>query len=432
MKHLTIRMITDSPLAIRSDHAPWGAAGIRYIPGTTFIGGLAALYRLFYQDNAEMDMFAPLFLSEQVLYSNLYPAIFDDPGLQNRNIPVYPIPKTAQSCKRHKGFRFPNNEKNDGHGVRDTLIDWALFKLTGSNEHLQKHIQPLEILQRGKDCHCGEAMDHFNGYYRCSDIPPYRMIEARVGSYIRLQTHTGIHRESGTVQEGILYNRQIFEEGMQFWGQASFPDDEQLVTRFEAFIQEIGPTGMLRLGTGRTRGMGKVTLAVERAKEEQISFDSFSRRLTAFNNVLHKRAREFGLHTLPYDYFFALTLHSPLILCDDLLRYQSTIDTDILTDILQKLFDCTTPKLERIYYAASLQRVTGWQELWGTPRTREFAIESGSVFLFACPSPPDQTLLKALFALEEHGMGKRRAEGFGRVCVSDQFHQQIRQEAEAL
>ncbi|HWS84702.1 MAG TPA: hypothetical protein VN207_10640, partial [Ktedonobacteraceae bacterium] len=102
------------------------------------------------------------------------------------------------------------------------------------------------------------------------------------------------------------------------------------------------------------------------------------------------------------------------------------------TDTLQELLDCTIPKLECIYYAASLRRVTGWQELWGTPRTREFAIESGSVFLFACSSPPDQTLLKALFALEEHGMGKRRAEGFGRVCVSDQFHQQIHQEAEVL
>jgi len=426
-------MTTDSPLAIRSDHASGGAAGIKYIPGTTFLGGLAALYRLFYQDNtAEMDMFVPLFLNEQVLYPNLYPAIFDDPGLQNRNIPVYPIPKTAQSCKRHKGFRFPDNGRNDGHGVRDSLIDWALFKLTSSNKDLQRSIQALKILQHSKDCHCKEAMDHFDGYYRRGDIQPYRMIEAQVGSYIRLQTHTGIHRESGTVQEGILYNRQIFEEGMQFWGQVSFPDDEQLVTHFKAFIREIGPTGMLRLGTGRTRGMGKVTLAVEQAKEEQVSFNAFTQRLTAFNNALHERAREFGLDTLPYDYFFALTLHSPLILCDVLLRYQSSIDTVILTDTLQELLDCTIPKLKRIYYAASIRRVTGWQELWGTPRTREFAIESGSVFLFACPSLPDQTLLKALFALEEHGMGKRRAEGFGRVCVSDQFHQQIHQEAEVL
>src|SRR5262249_48240715 len=157
-----IRMTTDSPLAIRSDHADGGAAGTRYIPGTTFVGGLAALYRLFYHETAEMDEFAPLFLSEQVLYPNLYPAIFDDPGLQDRNIPVYPLPKTAQSCKRHSGFRFPDNKDNDGHGVRDTLIDWALFKLASSSVQ-------LKILKRGQDCHCEEAMDHIEGYYRRND-----------------------------------------------------------------------------------------------------------------------------------------------------------------------------------------------------------------------------------------------------------------------
>lgn len=426
MKYLSIRMSTDSPLAIRSDHTAWGAAGIRYIPGTTFVGGLASLYRLLYHEKAEMNAFAPLFLSEKILYPNLYPAIFDDQGLQYRNIPVYPIPKTAQSCKRHGGFRFPDNKENDAHGVRDTLIDWALFKLTSSNKDLQKNIQALKILQHGRDCHCGEAMDHFEAYYRRSDNKPYHMIAAQVENYIRLQTHTGIHRESGTVQEGILYNREVFEEGMQFWGQARFPDNEQLITRFEAFIKEIGTSGMLRLGTGRTRGMGKVTLRVDRTEEKQVSFDTFTQRLTAFNNVLHERAREFDLDTLPYGYFFALTLHSPLILCDDLLRYRSTIDTDAL----QELLDCTVPGIERIYYAASVRRVTGWQELWGTPRTSEYAIESGSVFLFACPSPPDDALLKALFALEEQGGGKRRAEGFGRICVSDQFHQQIHQEAE--
>jgi CRISPR-associated protein Csx10 len=33
--------------------------------------------------------------------------------------------------------------------------------------------------------------------------------------------------------------------------------------------------------------------------------------------------------------------------------------------------------------------------------------------------------LKALFELEEAGVGRRKAEGFGRICVSDQFHQEV-------
>jgi CRISPR-associated protein Csx10 len=88
------------------------------------------------------------------------------------------------------------------------------------------------------------------------------------------------------------------------------------------------------------------------------------------------------------------------------------------------------PEIKDVYCAARVRRVSAWQQLWGTPRTNEYAIESGSVFLFSCASPPSEALLKALFQLEEQGIGKRRAEGFGRVRVSDQFHQQVEQEAE--
>jgi CRISPR-associated protein Csx10 len=127
----------------------------------------------------------------------------------------------------------------------------------------------------------------------------------------------------------------------------------------------------------------------------------------------------------PERYFFALTLHSPLLLLDDLLRYQSYVDVKTLQ---KELFPCKLPGLELLYYASSLKRITGWQELWGTPRAGECAIDTGSVFLFTCSSPPDAECLRALFALEERGMGKRRVEGFGRVRMCDQFHQLVRQE----
>jgi len=307
------------------------------------------------------------------------------------------------------------------------LIDWGLFKLANSDQ-----IQALTIMRYGKNCRhilhdtmkCGQAMDHFDGYYRRSDIESSHRIAAQPDSYTRLQTHTGIDRESGTVQDGILYNRQVFEEGMQFWGEIIFPDDEELLKHFTAFLDELRSMGQLRLGTGRSRGMGKVSLDIEPIDSEQERFMSFSERLNTFNETFRKRAAFFK-QALPDKYFFAVTLHSPLILCDDLLRYQGTIDTDTL---LAALPDCTIPGLERIYHAASVRRITGWQELWGTPRAAEYAIESGSAFLFACSSQPDAALLKALFALEEQGMGKRQAEGFGRICISDPFHQLVQQE----
>src|SRR5437867_3372235 len=123
-------MTVESPLAIRSDHAAGGAAAIKYVPGTTFPGGLATLYRLLY----------------------------DDEGLQEQNTPVYVLPKTAQSCKHHPGFRFPRTKKNDAHGARDTLIDWGLYKLVNDHQELRKKVHPLEIFRQNKNCWCDEAM----------------------------------------------------------------------------------------------------------------------------------------------------------------------------------------------------------------------------------------------------------------------------------
>ncbi len=65
--------------------------------------------------------------------------------------------------------------------------------------------------------------------------------------------------------------------------------------------------------------------------------------------------------------------------------------------------------------------------MWGTPRTNEYAIDTGSVFLFAFKGESKQIdpLKQALFRLEEEGIGQRKAEGFGRVCISDPFHREV-------
>ena len=114
----------------------------------------------------------------------------------------------------------------------------------------------------------------------------------------------------------------------------------------------------------------------------------------------------------------ALTLHAPAILCDPLLRHHGSIDVEMLHELSGLPADDVT----RVYQAASTARVTGWNEIWGTPKLHECAIEPGSVFLFAWKGDVDDELYQALFRLEESGIGLRRAEGFGRVCVSDPFH----------
>src|SRR4051812_14808022 len=271
MKQIAIQLTAQSPLSIRADHAPGGAATAPYIPGTTFIGSLAAVYRLYHP--GLKDTFEKLFLHERVHYPDLYPANFkpDAPekkelaekkGLQEKGyLPVYPAPKTAQSCKRHPGFRFPESEENDDHGVRDSLIDWALFKLGEQNGHSDA---ALKALTDHKECpECNAAMSRFSGYYRRNDEKEsgkafYAMEKAQEAEYTRLQTRTGIDRVSGTVQEGILYNRVVFEEGTRFWGAIHVSDkttdDAELLADLRGFLKEVGNQGLVRIGTGRTRG----------------------------------------------------------------------------------------------------------------------------------------------------------------------------------
>ena len=71
-----------------------------------------------------------------------------------------------------------------------------------------------------------------------------------------------------------------------------------------------------------------------------------------------------------------------------------------------------------------MKRLSGWQELWGTPRTNEYAIDSGSVFLFSSTQAADDSWLRPLFELEQRGLGRRTAEGYGRILISDPFHRE--------
>src|SRR5690348_13160291 len=109
VKYLSIDLTAISPLAVRSDHAAGGAQVANYIPGTTLLGSLASTYRLMYPENA--TRFEQLFLSGEIKFPNLYPATpkkYDGfKEVVDPDLPIYPCPKTAITCKRHKGFLYP-------------------------------------------------------------------------------------------------------------------------------------------------------------------------------------------------------------------------------------------------------------------------------------------------------------------------------------
>ncbi len=426
MKYLSLNLEAQSPLVIRADHAAGGAGSAGYISGTALLGSLAAAYRSYYPENARA--FERLFLSGEAQYPDLYPANFNSQKMQKASTaPVYALPKTAESCKRFAGFPYLEDEEREEerHGVRDSLLDWAVFEVgkrankSGLSIDAKTLLHPLED---HKECPvCENSMDHFTGFYRCRPVDR-RMARAEVGT--RLLTRTGINRETGTVQEGILYNRRVFDEHTRFWGMLKMP--EELAVSLADFIKEIGQSGLVRIGTGRTRGSGKVHLSVEPQVVEQESFET---RLQKFDDLLRKQALDVykeAIESYLSQFYFALTLHSPVILRDEMLCYRGSIDAQALCGLLGMPED-SAGSFELIYQVASVRRVMGWNEMWGTPRTNEYAIDTGSVFLFAFKGESKQIdpLKQALFRLEEEGIGQRKAEGFGRVCISDPFHREV-------
>ncbi|MDQ2716049.1 MAG: RAMP superfamily CRISPR-associated protein [Chloroflexota bacterium] len=436
MKHLYLPVSATAPLSIRSDHGQEGATTTYAIPGTTVLGSLAAAHRMLRPENDEE--FSRFFLNERVSMPYLYPASFKMDRFQKSNLPVMPLPKTAQTCKRFSGFRplrgaDPGEDPDKkGHGIRDSLFDWAVFSLLRAEEQAIPAL--LTVLEAHKECaytgssaeRCGQTMDHATGYYRRDRSHPEQRMMAQIETH--LQTRTGINRTWGVVEEGILYNREVFDETMRFWGEIILPDE--LSDTFMQFLDEAVKEDVIRIGTGRTRGLGRVEitkLPLPEAQREELA--SFEQRLQRFNNALRQQAQVAGVKT-QYDFYFAITLRSATILCDKFLRYCTTLEADTFASELNRatleadtLASEQQPgTFEKLYQATETQRITGWNELWGTPRPNYHALAMGSTFLFACTHPLDGNLLQALYTLEETGLGRRRAEGFGRICISDPFH----------
>jgi CRISPR-associated protein Csx10 len=427
MKRLLLTAMARSPLAIRADHAPDGSATALIIPGSTLLGALASAHRTLWP--REEDEFQCLFLQERVWYPQLYPAFFEskhDRGHQKTSEPVQPLPRTAQSCKHFGGFTSPagKHEDEEPHGVRDTLLDHATFTL------LERQGAPisacLKPLKEHQSCACGQSLEHISGFYRCAREDASDRLLA--SSLRQLQTRTGINRTWGVVEESILYNREIFADGMTFWGELRFPGDDGEILRIalERLLEAaaLAPTkeereektGLLRLGTGRTRGLGAIATRVSRPLPDEVGRASLAGRLADFDAELRTKAGAYQART-PAACYFAVTLTSPAILRDAHFRHQQSLDAFTLEQAL-KLAPRT---LTRLYQVTGLVRVQGWNELWGTPRPVDFALEVGSVFLFASSLSQEQ-LLAPLYELEEQGLGSRRVEGFGRLSISDPFH----------
>ncbi len=62
---------------------------------------------------------------------------------------------------------------------------------------------------------------------------------------------------------------EVFDDGMTFWGEVLLPDE--LADTFKQFVEEATREDVIRIGTGRTRGLGCVEIDMLDAQESKPS-----------------------------------------------------------------------------------------------------------------------------------------------------------------
>jgi CRISPR-associated protein Csx10 len=416
-----------SPVVVKRDRQSQRSEGTSSLSGSVLRGALAAQY--LQSHGAPDEPFRRLFLDESACRFGPL-----DPGPRT-------LPATAVSCKRHPGFLAdakPDRPEDRPHGMADHLWSRIASRLAGDQdlrggETLPKHCRV-----------CSNDLKPQDGFWLEGEKGPRKPGE--VGR--RLNTHVGIDRATHTAAEAILYSLDALDPVGEETALVGWLDaDEAALADWKRLVEECD--GEIRVGHARTRGYGRVRLALEQVQEQPADeldrwsddLHRFVQRAWADSRLDQKPELDPGRH-----FFFALSLPAGAILVDPLLR--ASLDPADTTEWLPPV---APPKREGaaldppgkplpeggslrcVAAVAHQERIRGWNAAHGLPRQDEWAVNRGSVYayLFEGDAAARESLLGRLGELERDGIGARRNEGFGRVVVSDDFHRRFRTQEQA-
>jgi CRISPR-associated protein Csx10 len=331
------------------------------------------------------------------------------------------LPATAMSCKRQPGFVKAEDVDTPPHGVFDTLIDRACWE----------ELRPAAFTY---DPHCPECLgrpDAFSGFYAPHIDDPARFQKREVAQ--RLLTRVAIDRRRGAAAEGQLYSPLVIAEMAAYERtraeQAATGDGEKHAyepTSFLGLAWNLKPDERAALeqvevlGGRRSSGLGRVRIVV---RDEPAAGD-LPARLRAFNAALSARwalmwaaSPTATPNWSPEQWtLFCVGLQTEAVLLEDGWR------PTIVYSAAQLLAE-TGLKAELVRSWASGRVAGGWNIRWNRHRPTALTTPAGAVYLFRTQEQPAR-VLEALAALEQHGLGARRAEGYGIVRCCDEFHVQ--------
>lgn len=253
-------------------------------------------------------------------------------------------------------------------------------------------------------------MEPFGAYYDGLQAGDYVVADIQR----RQVTQTAIDPHRETAREANLFTLEVLEEDMQFAGHFALGEG----TDEADFCRTVSPKdSTLRIGYGRTRGLGLVQVLDCRVDTRDYWPDDLATRLRRFNETAQAQQCNVSEHTL-----FALTLLSDAIVLDPFFRHQARLDGPALgREIHPNLADATL-----LLSMTDTRLVSGWSSPHHLPLPEDRAMTAGSVFVFETNITPGE--LVEIFAetnLERRGLGERTSEGFGQVAVCHPFHREV-------
>jgi len=371
MKIIEVTAKTEYPLLIaRESTTDYFYPCLDYMTGTAIRGAFAYIYLNRNNNNAD-EVFKKYFLnSAYVKWGGLY--------YQGS----LPLPLTARTCKITPGFA------SSGHGVLDTL-----FHLISEEKSGRFDIIP-------DDCSCGAAYDRapFEFFNQTNNGFAVALPKKRITSKV------AIDRETESSRAGALYSYEMLNEGQTFAGNILVSDD--IANELKIFISSVTA---IRLGRGRTRGLGKVSVSFSAPAEYN---SASANKYEDFNKKLYEFANTKGVK-LDANKYFSILLLSDSVLEKSPKEYFQAVTSEYLKDNYG--INC------KLVAGESNKRIiSGWDYQNNRPKDNALAITKGSVFAFEVQD--ENGVAEKLKKIEENGIGERREEGFGRISVCDPFH----------
>lgn len=380
MTTLTVTATLRSPahLGMRNTSA-YFVPSFRHVPGRVLLGAMAWAWIDSGKD-PDNEHFSRLFLSGATSWGDLLPVPETADG---RSVVVeMPLvaPSTLMACKL-SGLR---------HSAVDSILRTA----------------PLDSCAHKTEGRvCGAGLKRLDGVgaWVGETWLPSKAIRAQ-------RTHLAIGIDTGTARPGYLYSREVLQEGQVFRGEVRC-SDETAATTLAAEIQQLP----LSIGSGRSRGYGKMEVAVEMAGRPSMSIEWIGRCADQLGTLARDELRD-GVPEGAR--LFTLTAASSWALREPCGGYARTLRNERLAAALG--VDAASVQIVAAHPRS--ETGSGWDGAAGLPTEVRHVVAAGSTFLCAVSGLDDRELCPRLDALLDRGIGGQRLDGFGRIILNHPLH----------